>query len=181
MDNKKLAILVLGKPNSGKSKTWYSIFNRTIRTGWKKLMISNNELNVFVKNSSFEETGKEIKIDVFVRNASFEESRDEANEFFDINNLPEIVFCSVQYIENGIKTINWFKENGYYLYIQWLNPGFKHSVEYIDYLEFERKFKNFGEFHKVTGKENINRVLEIKKFLIKRISKLPQESFPLMI
>ncbi|MCX6237061.1 MAG: hypothetical protein NTY07_05785 [Bacteroidia bacterium] len=171
MDENKLAILVLGKPNSGKSNTWYAIFNRTIRTGWKKLVLSNSELDVFVKNSSFEETGKEISIDIFIRNASFEEYGDEAIDFFDLENLPKIVFCSVQYIEKGIRTINWFKDNGYYLYIQWLNPGYKYDIEYSDYLDFEKTFKDFGEFQKVTGKEKVNRTLEIRRFLLNWILK----------
>ena len=58
----KIAIIVLGKPNSGKSNTWYEIFNRTIRTGWTKLKFNNTEIKIFVKNSSFEETGKEINL-----------------------------------------------------------------------------------------------------------------------
>lgn len=167
MKKEKLAIIVLGKANSGKSSTWYELFQRTIRTGRKKLKLSTGGLNVFVKNSSFEETHKEISIDVFVRNASFEEHGDEAHDFFDENNLPQIVFCSVQYIEKGIRTINWFKEHDYYLYIQWLNPGFKHKTEYDDYLDFENIFSEYGIFHKVTGKEKVDRVNEIKEFLIK--------------
>ena len=170
MNETKLAIIILGKPNSGKSNTWYEFFNRTIRTGWKRIGLSDSEIEVFVKNSSFEETGKEIGIDIFVRNASFEEYGDEVDDFFDLDKLPKIVFCSVQYIDKGLKTINWFKENGYYLYIQWINPGFKHSIEYTDYLNFETTFKDFGEFHKVSGKERTNRNLEIRRFLLKWIS-----------
>jgi len=165
----KVAIIVLGKPNSGKSNTWYEIFNRTIRTGWKKLKFNNTEIKIFVKNSSFEETGKEINLDVFVRNASFEEYGDEITNSIISKKLPKIVLCSVQYTEKGIRTINWFKENGYYLFIQWLNPGYRHSTEYSDFLNFEKTFKDFGEFHKVSGKEKVNRTNEIKKFLIKWI------------
>jgi hypothetical protein len=165
MSESKVVIIALGKPNSGKSNTWYEIFKRTIRTGWKKLKLSTAELDIFVKNSSFEETGKEINLNVFVRNASFEEAGDEVINFFDLNNLPKIVFCSVQYTEKGIRTINWFKENGYYLYIQWINPGYTHKVEYPDFLNFEHRFNDFGEFHKITGKEKTNRVIVLKKFL----------------
>lgn len=170
MSETKIAILTLGKPNSGKSNTWYELFNRRIRTGWKKIELSDGEIEVFVKNSSFEETGKEIGMNVFVRNASFEEYGDEVADFFDLEKLPRIVFCSVQYIDKGLRTINWFKENNYYLYIQWINPGYKDSVEYSDYLNFEEAFKGFGEFHKVSGREKINRTLEIRKFLLKWIS-----------
>ncbi len=166
MNRQKLAIIVLGKPNSGKSSTWYEIFKRTVRTGWKRLKLSNKELNVFLKNSSFEETGKDIHLNIFLRNASFEEYGDEITDFFDTDDLPKIVFCSVQYIEKGIETINWFKKNGYYLYIQWINPGYKHkNEEYPDKLKFEKTFKDYGEFHKVTGKEKVDRASKIKVFL----------------
>lgn len=163
---KKIAILVLGKPNSGKSKTWYTIFRRIIRTGWKKLKLSNAELNIFVQNSSFEETGNIIHVDVFIRNASFEEYGDDIIDNDELKKIPDIVFCSVQYINKGIDTINWFKENGYYLYIQWLNPGYKDKSEYEDDLKFEENFKEFGEFHQVSGKESEIRTTAIKKFLL---------------
>lgn len=161
----KLAIIALGKPNSGKSNTWYEIFGRVIRSGWKTLKISNNELNLFVKNSSFEETNEEINIDIFVRNASFEEYGDEIENSLSLKKLPSIVMCSVQYTEKGIKTIDWFRKHNYYIYIQWINPGYKHQKEYSDSLNFEETFKNFGEFHKITGKEKANRAKTIKIFL----------------
>lgn len=166
----KLAVIVLGRPNSGKSKTWYEIFKRVIRTGWKKLTISKSEITVFVKNSSFEEMGEEIKVDVFIRNASFEEYGDEANDFFD-KKSPEIIFCSVQYTKKGIRTIDWFVKNGYYLYIQWINPGYTHKKEYSDFLNFKNQFEQFGEFHKRTGKEVNVRANEIKQFIVNWINK----------
>ena len=166
MDNKqKLAIIALGKSNSGKSNTWYEIFGRTIRTGWKRLYFESKMQEVFVRNASFEEAGDEIAKDIFVRNASFEEYGDEVEDFFDWAELPDIVFCSVQYIEKGIRTINWFKDNGYFLYIQWLNPGYRYENKYPDFLGFEAKFKDYGFFVQHTGKEKTKRVEEIKQFL----------------
>ncbi len=162
---KKIAIIALGKPNSGKSTTWYTIFGRKIRTGWKKLKLNSIEKTIFVKNSSFEEMGKEIDIKIFVRNASFEEYGDNI-ESSKISNLkPNIVFCSVQYTKKGLKTIDWFKKNDYYLYIQWLNPGYKQKTIYSDNLNFEKQFSNYGEFHKVSGKETTERVKNILNFL----------------
>jgi|SRR6218665_1295481 len=166
----KIAIIALGKQNSGKSTTWYELFGRTIRTGWKTLRIGNKHKTVFIKNSSFEETGQEICLDVFVRNASFEEYGDEIEDYFDLNTLPEIVLCSVQYTEKGIRTITWFKENGYSLYIQWINKGFCHETEYDDFLNFEERFSPFGVFNKVSGKEADNRVAQIKQFLVNWIN-----------
>jgi hypothetical protein len=161
MNDRKLAVVILGKRNSGKSSTWYEMFGRTIRTGWKRL--KNTE--VYVRNSSYEEAGDEIEDDVFVRNASFEEWGDEAEDYFDKNALPKIIFCSVQYTEKGIRTINWFKDNGYYLYVQWLNPGYYYKDEYSDFLEFEKKFGSHGKFTKHSGEEKTGRVAEIIEFL----------------
>jgi hypothetical protein len=171
MNSKKLAVLILGNRNSGKSNTFYDFFGRTIRTGYKRFKLEGKELGVFVKNSSFEEMGQTIDDDIFVRNASFEEWGDEAEDYFDLNNLPKLVFCAVQYKEKGLKTIEYFKKQGYYLYIQWLNPGFKDSQEYKDFLKFEENFSKYGEFHKVSGREKFNRVNEIKQFLVDWILK----------
>jgi hypothetical protein len=163
--NQKLAVIVLGKGNSGKSSTWYEIFGRVIRTGWKTLKLNSKTLKIFVKNSSFEETGMEIEEEVFVRNASFEEYGDEIEGYLDQNNLPMIIFCSVQYKEKGLRTIQWFKDHGYYLYIQWLNPGYNYVNGYSDFLGFEKQFSNYGFFEQHTGKENVLRAIAIKKFL----------------
>lgn len=127
MEKAKLAIIILGNRNSGKSSTFYELFKRTIRTGWKRLQIEKDKLPLFIKNSSFEEMGPIINNEVFVRNASFEEWGNEAEEYLDANNLPSIILCAVQYTEKGLRTIEFFKKNGYYLYIQWLNPGYKIS------------------------------------------------------
>src|SRR5690348_2802024 len=123
INNKKLAVIVLGKRNAGKSSTWYEIFGRKIRTGRKQLTIDKIKNEIFVKNSSFEETGDEIDEYIFVKNSSFEEDGNDVEDFFS-EDQPPIIFCSVQYIEKGVETINWFKAQGYYLYIQWLNPGY---------------------------------------------------------
>ena len=163
--DKRIVIVALGNRDSGKSTTWYEFFGRVIRTGYKRISFNFREIEIFVKNSSFEEMGEDINEDVFVRNASFEEYGDDAKEYFDINNLPKIVFCSVQYTQKGIETINFFKEHQYYIYIQWLNPGCCDSTSYIDHLKFEESFKDFGEFHIESGKEKKERVLKIKAFI----------------
>jgi len=170
MKKQKLAIIVLGKPNSGKSQTWYEIFSRRIRSGWKKLKLGKTKAEIYEKNSSFEEMKQKINIDIFVRNASFEEYGDNVEDYFKGKKIPDIVFCSVQYIEKGIKTIDWFREQGYYLYIQWLNPGYKHKYASDDELKFKEKFESFGEFHERTGKEIKKRTNEIKNFLINWIT-----------
>jgi len=167
MSSKKLAIIALGKRNAGKSNTWYEIFGRVIRSGLKRLSLNGKKMLVSVKNSSFEESGDEIEgyFDVFVINASNEESGYEIEDYLDVNNLPSIVFCSVQYVEDGLKTIDWFKDHEYYLYIQWINPGHHDHTEYNDYLEFERRFHSSGTFTKCSGKEKAQRGMAIVQFL----------------
>ncbi|CEJ68855.1 hypothetical protein BN1195_01146 [Chryseobacterium oranimense G311] len=166
---KKLAILILGNRNSGKSNTFYEFFGRVIKTGHKKIRFNKDEIKLFLKNSSFEEMNQEITDDIFVRNSSFEEFGDNVEDYFDENNLPKIILCAVQYKEKGIKTIEYFKDRGYYLYIQWLNPGFKDSKEYEDFLNFNQ-FSEYGEFHKVSGKEKKLRTSQIKTFLLNFIA-----------
>ena len=167
MGDKKLAVIVLGHKNSGKSHTWYELFGRVIRSGYKRLNLGYKQINPVVKNSSFEETDQEIEdyIDPFVQNSSFEENGGEIENWFDEDGLPDIFFCSVQYSTHGIQTINWLKEKGYYLYIQWLNPGYHDKEEYADSLDFENKFQNSGQFERYTGKEKIDRTIRLKKFL----------------
>lgn len=167
---KKLAVIALGKRNAGKSNTWYEIFGKKIRSGWKKLKLHNRKQYVYLQNASHEEANTEIEETLFVRNASFEEAGDEPENYFDSDNLPKIIFCSVQYVEKGIRTINWFKDNGYYLYIQWINPGFYGGKKYEDHLGFEKEFKPYGDFKKHTGKEKANRAKEIKEFVFDWLS-----------
>jgi len=166
MATRKLAIVALGNRNSGKSSTWYELFGRTIRTGVKRLSVADTKMLVHVRNSSFEEYGDEIEkyFEVFVRNASFEEYGDEVDEYFG-EHIPEIVFCSVQYKEKGIRTISWFRDHGYYIYIQWLNPGHRDAAEYTDDLNFESTFAPYGQFHKVSGKDRVDRIVAIREFL----------------
>lgn len=163
---KKVAILILGNRNSGKSNTFYEFFGKKIRTGLKKINFNKKDIELFVKNSSFEEMDQEINDAIFVRNSSFEELDDEAENFFNENNLPKIVLCAVQYKEKGLSTIEYFKNKGYYLYIQWLNPGFKDTKEYDDFLNFSSTFSEYGEFHQVSGKEKKLRTAQIKTFLL---------------
>lgn len=166
MNTKKLAIIILGNRDSGKSNTFYELFGRRIKTGWKKLPLEGKYIETFIKNSSFEETGQKIDDNIFVRNGSFEEMGDNIETDPNINQFPSIIFCAVQYIEKGLSTIEYFRKNGYYLYIQWLNPGYKDKQEYADYLKFEEKFSSAGKFYKVSGKEKTERVEQLKQFLI---------------
>ena len=164
---RKIAIVALGKPHAGKSNTWYEIFGRTIRSGVKQLDLNGWNLIVRVKNASFEESDDEIEtyFEVLVINASNEESGKEIEDYLDVDDLPLIVFCSVQYIKDGIKTIDWFRDHGYYLYIQWINPGYHDQRPYDDFLKLEKRYQSGGTFTKRSGKEKKERASDIVEFL----------------
>ncbi|MDQ8015233.1 MAG: hypothetical protein REI96_22495 [Flavobacterium nitrogenifigens] len=168
--NEKIAIIILGYRNSGKSNTFYELFKRKVYSGHKYLSINQDELEVFVKNTSFEETGEKICDEIFIKNTSFEETGRSAVEFFEKNVLPNVILCAVQYKEEGKNTIEYFRKNDYYLYIQWLNPGYNQN-EYEDYLGFEDQFSKYGEFYRVSGEEKENRANILKNFLLSKLSK----------
>lgn len=169
MANKKpkLAIIALGKPNAGKSTTWYELYGQRFKTGWKEFIIKGKKIIAFVQNSSNEELAQKAKeyFKIFIRNSSFEESKVKAKGYKPFQELPDVIICSVQYSKGGLETMDWFRDNGYYLYIQWLNPGYNDKPEYEDHLNFEKSYAKYGEFHKRSGKEVKKRAEEVKQFL----------------
>lgn len=115
----KLLVSVLGNSHSGKSYTWDTLFNATVRTGKeeRRLYFSDREyVKVFLVSGSPEE--RKTYVGVLVT----------AEE-------PRIVLCSTQYRESVKNTFSYFIENGYFLFVHWLNPG--HSdldTPYFDHL-----------------------------------------------
>lgn len=117
---KNLVIGLLGHGNSGKSSTWYRLFDEHVKTGSyiRHLYLTKSEyVEVFLVNGSPEETG------IYVG-----ERLDGVN--------PRIALCSMQYTKEVTETIDYFVNNDYFLYIQWLNPGYKdqNDIGYFDYL-----------------------------------------------
>lgn len=111
--NEKLIIGVLGARNSGKTFTWNSLFGRTVKTG-KKLR------KLFLNNIEF--------VDVFLVNGSPAERHKYVGDIITVDE-PKIILCSLQYTKEVLETIDYFIRHGYYLYIHWLNPGYKEEVE----------------------------------------------------
>ena len=111
--NEKLIVGVLGPKSSGKTYTWNSLFGRTVKTGKKlrKLYLNKDEY-----------------VDVFLVNGSPGERKKYVGDIITVNE-PKIILCSLQYTIEVIETIDYFISHGYYLYIHWLNPGFKEAVE----------------------------------------------------
>jgi len=105
----RLAVLVLGNRNSGKTRTWKTLFGGSVKTGKeiRHLTLKKPEcVDVFLVSGSPEERG--VRVSKLVPRP-----------------LPRIVLCSVQYRREALETIDFFLKHDYYIYLQWLNPGYK--------------------------------------------------------
>lgn len=115
---KKLFVSVLGNRNSGKTKTWNSLFSPDVRTGKssRSLLLLNEEyIDAFLINGSPQETNKNIE------------------EL--LSNEPNIVLCSTQYKKEAFEMYEAVIKKGYDLYVQWLNPGYNDvDSQYFDCL-----------------------------------------------
>ena len=114
----RLLVGVLGNQRAGKSHTWYTMFERKVKRGkWPRCL----------------ELRPEECVKVFLVNASFEERGEKASDILDNQNC-RIVLCSMQYTKDVRTTLDYFIEHGYFLYIQWLNPGYGSPGEVWDRL-----------------------------------------------
>ena len=115
----KLVVSVIGNQNSGKTSTWKELFGRTVKTGTKLRQLYLNKTEY---------------VEVFLVSGSAEEREKYIGDLITEKN-PRIVLCSMQYIESVKDTFNYFVENEYTSYTQWLNPGYKDQKEvYFDSL-----------------------------------------------
>lgn len=124
--NKKLFVVILGEPKSGKSSTWNALFERRIQKGKKILKLSDYlQTTVYIFVSSPQENYwtkerflKELKI---------------------ANNTSNIIFCSLQThltgnmnrrnVVTAREVLEIASKNGYDIFIQWLNPGCRSDVD----------------------------------------------------
>lgn len=148
-----LVVGVLGHRNSGKSSTWYELFEESVKTGKyiRRLYLTETEyIEVFLIGGSSEERG--LHIGEIVGNQS-----------------PRIVLCSMQYGPAVSTTIDFFQERDYSFYIQWLNPGFHDQGEmgYFDYLGLMHRLLSLDSIVSIrNAKTNItSRVAEISEYL----------------
>jgi hypothetical protein len=132
----KLVVVALGNRDSGKSSTWYGLFGRKVRTGRKKLFLTESQyVDVVLVNGSSQERKKKVEdiyLDVFLVNGSSQERKSTVEDIIG-EQEPKIVLCSVQYAPDvfhsgrfvpGAKgTIQYFLQRGYAVYAHWLNPG----------------------------------------------------------
>jgi len=107
--NENLMVGILGDRKSGKSFTWNALFNkREVKTGknLRRLYLTELEyVNVFLINGSAELRKKSVAQIITV-------------------DKPRIILCSLQYVKDVTKTINYFDRNNYFQYLHWLNPGY---------------------------------------------------------
>lgn len=148
-----LLIGLLGHRNSGKSTTWYELFEERVRTGIhiRKLYLTPTQyVEVFLVSGSAEER------DMYVADIIGQQK-------------PRIVLCSMQYISEVSETIDFFVENDYFLYIQWLNPGFEdqNEIAHSDYLGIANRLLALGSTLSIRNAKHDSamRVQEITDYL----------------
>jgi hypothetical protein len=109
----KLLVGILGKEKSGKTLTWDIMFGKPVRTG-------KNLRRLYFNEKEYTE--------VFLL------SRSPSKRHIDVSaimqsNEPGIVLCSLQYTSSVKRTLKFFIDKGYLLFIHWLNPGFNDEHE----------------------------------------------------
>ena len=116
----RLVICVLGKPNSGKSYTWRTLFGDTakkfLRSGGKELRLRSDGC-------------VDERVEVFLVYSSPEELDKPVGDILGDQKCP-IVLCSMQYpnkCDDPYVTLKYFIDRDFFLYAQWLNPGYKQS------------------------------------------------------
>lgn len=153
--DENLLVGILGSRKSGKSYTWNNLFNkREVKTGknLRRLYLNDTEyVNVFLINRAAELRHKSISQIITVEK-------------------PRIILCSLQYVKEVRKTINYFERNNYFLYLHWLNPGFNDEHD-------SPLFYNYGIINNIMEKEKSmvgvrngkldvsNRAIELKNFI----------------
>lgn len=114
----RLFVGVLGHRNAGKSKTWNTLFGRTVRTGpnARTLALYGGECaEVFLVSGSHEERGL------------------YAGDIIGQQDC-RIVLCSMQYVEEVRQTLDYVVGAGFDMHVHWLNPGWADSGETYDRL-----------------------------------------------
>ena len=114
----RLLVAVLGNRNSGKSRTWNTLFGGTVRTGKEQRCL---------------EVAKSTFVNVFLVSGSPEERELYVGDIIAVESA-RIVLCSIQYADEASQTLDYFISKGFLLCIQWLNPGYTDPAWYPDHL-----------------------------------------------
>ena len=147
----RLLVGVLGNRDSGKSHTWNQLFGRTVQRG-------KNPRNLELLPCEF--------VEVFLVSGSFEERREYAGDILG-NQDCRIVLCSIQYMNDVHTTLDYFINQDFFLYIQWLNPGYNDPGETWDRLGLVNKVVSGSSVFSIrNGKIDAStRVQEMREFI----------------
>ena len=147
----RLLIGVLGNRNCGKSHTWNTLFGRTVRR-------SKSPHHLALQPGKY--------VEAFLVSASFEERGEYAGDILG-NQDCRIVLCSMQYTKDVRATLDYFIEQKFYLYIQWLNPGRNDPGEVWDRLGLVNEILAVPSIFSIRdGRNNADdRVQEMREFI----------------
>ena len=152
----RLLICVLGKSDSGKSYTWNTLFGRTVKTGKKELQLRSDGC-------------VEEWVEVFLVSGSPEERKKPIGDILGDQKCP-IVLCSMQYPndenDDPYSTLDYFIRQDFFLYVQWLNPGYEETDKIADQLLVDKilSARSVLSVRKVT-KDDSDRVRELREFI----------------
>jgi GTPase SAR1 family protein len=157
----KLVVVALGDRNSGKSTTWHSLFNLFTNEEYKRSVnTGKRERRLYLSETEYTY--------VYLINGSPQERKTLVSKIIQ-GQTPNIVCCSIQYVEDAKETIDYFIEHEYQFFVHWLNPGFNHTSEIQDTLGLKSyilKNEKSQFFIKNGKKEDLeHRISEIKEFL----------------
>lgn len=124
----RVLIAVLGNRHSGKTTTWHTLFGTNVKSG-------KIERRLYLNPAQW--------IKVFLVSGSPEERKLPVSTLLN-KKLPQVVLCSVQYRSTATATFEHFFNNGYDVFVQWLNPGYGEAEKYIDTVAFGAYLLNKG-------------------------------------
>ena len=150
----KLAVIVLGQPDSGKSTTWYKLF------GGGPGRIIQKSRNKHLKLSS----GEFIHVILITR------SPEEDRNFWDDlkSGAQPIILCSLQYSHEARRVLNYLIGEEFQLYVQRINPGYGSRDAEVDHLRIWTLVRSAdGMFLEEDGNKLSARVEKIREFISK--------------
>jgi hypothetical protein len=105
-------------------------------------------------------------VEIYLVSGSFEERGEYAGDIL-TNQSAAIVLCSIQYTTEVSCTLEYIKDNGFDVFIQWLNPGFSDPTPYFDRLGLTSQIlADGGTLSMRNGKISTGaRIQEIQEFI----------------
>ena len=149
---RKLAIVVLGERDAGKSTTWNDLFSATVRTGQ------------YVRGLTIKE---KWKVDnVFLVSGSLQEREKHPTEVI-TDKIHEILLISVQYIAGARDTLRFLIENKYEIHCHWINPGHDVDRAYFDYLGLSQEYLHSSVTITMLSSKNLDdRIFRIQEVIL---------------